>query len=88
MPKVFHFDLAADDLQRAMDFYKEVYNWQFEKWDDPMEYWLIEAGPEEEAGIGGGLAPRNRPGVIDYIPHNPLQECRQMAVFLGLISLR
>lgn len=61
MPKVIHFDLPADDPQRAMAFYQEVFNWKFEKWEGPMEYWLIETGPEEEAGIGGGLAPRSRP---------------------------
>jgi len=61
MPKVIHFDLAADDPQRAMRFYQDVFNWRFEKWDGPMEYWLIDAGSEEEAGIGGGLAQRNNP---------------------------
>ena len=61
MPKVVHFDLPADDTQRAIEFYSTVFGWTFDKWDGPMEYWLIDAGPDEEPGIHGGLAQRQDP---------------------------
>jgi hypothetical protein len=46
-----------------MKFYESVFNWKFEKWEGPMEYWLIMTGPQDEPGIDGGLAPRTSPDV-------------------------
>lgn len=56
MGRVIHFDLEAQNPERAIQFYEEVFDWNFTKWDGPMEYWLIQTGPEEEPGIHGGLA--------------------------------
>jgi len=38
MPRVSHFDIPADDPQRAQKFYADVFDWKFEKWDGPMDY--------------------------------------------------
>lgn len=56
MPKVIHFDMEAKDVKRAIDFYKKTFGWKFEKWDGPFDYWLIDAGEDNEPGIGGGLS--------------------------------
>ena len=61
MPRVVHFDIAADDPERAVAFYETVFGWEITKWDGPMEYWLITTGPEDEPGIDGGLAKRMDP---------------------------
>jgi predicted enzyme related to lactoylglutathione lyase len=61
MSRVIHFELPADDPQRAIKFYEDVFGWKFEKWEGPMEYWLITTGPEDQPGIDGGLAPRATP---------------------------
>ena len=61
MSRVVHFELPADNPQRAMKFYEGALGWKFEKWEGPMDYWLITTGPEEEPGIDGGLAPRLKP---------------------------
>lgn len=58
MPRVVHFELTADDPDRAVRFYKQVLGWKFEKWAGPMDYWLITTGPEGELGINGGLSGR------------------------------
>ena len=55
MPRVFHFDLYVKDAQRAGKFYTEAFDWKIEKWDGPMDYWLISTGPEDEPGIDGGF---------------------------------
>lgn len=55
MPRVIHFELPADDPERACRFYTEVFGWQFQKWDGPSEYWLITTGNEAQPGINGGL---------------------------------
>ena len=63
MGRLVHFDVQADDPERAMRFYEKVLGW-FRKWDGPMEYRLIETGPKDEAGIDGGLARRPEGSVI------------------------
>lgn len=60
MPRIVHFDITADDPKRAAKFYTEVFGWRIEKWEGPMDYWLITTGPEEEPGINGGLSSRER----------------------------
>jgi predicted enzyme related to lactoylglutathione lyase len=62
MPRVVHFDIVADDPERAVAFYRDVFGWQIQKWEGPMEYWLITTGPKEELGIDGGLGRRTEPG--------------------------
>lgn len=59
--RVVHFELPADDPDRAIEFYSKVFGWSFDKWEGPMEYWLITTGPEGEPGIDGGLARREDP---------------------------
>ena len=61
MPRVIHFEIAADDPERAVAFYRKVFGWKIEKWQGPIEYWLITTGPQEEPGIDGGLARRTDP---------------------------
>lgn len=56
MPRVVHFEIPADDPERAIAFYQSVFGWTIEKWEGPIEYWLVMTGPEEEPGIDGGLA--------------------------------
>jgi len=60
MGKVIHFDVHADDPQRAMVFYSSLLGWQFNEYM-PGEYWLITCGPADAPGIDGGLI-RRRPG--------------------------
>lgn len=54
--RVTHFELLADDPERVQKFYKKVFDWKFEKWDSPMEYWMVRTGEGE--GIDGGLSIR------------------------------
>lgn len=61
MPKVVHFNLTADDPERAIAFYQSVFDWKVRKMDNPDEYWLIRAGDDDEFGIDGGLVRRVNP---------------------------
>lgn len=61
MPKVVHFDLNADDPERAIAFYQSVFGWKIRKFDGPDEYWHIKAGDDDEFGIDGGLVKRVNP---------------------------
>ena len=63
MNRVIHFEIHADNPQRAIAFYQSLFGWQFHKWDGPMDYWMIVTGPNEQKGINGGLIKRQ--GTID-----------------------
>jgi predicted enzyme related to lactoylglutathione lyase len=39
-------------------FYKEVFRWEFNKWDGPQDYWLVKTGEDGQPGINGGLTPK------------------------------
>lgn len=58
MPRPVHFELPADDPERASKFYSEVFGWQIQKWDGPIDYWLAGTGAEGEMGIDGGIFKR------------------------------
>jgi predicted enzyme related to lactoylglutathione lyase len=58
MARFVHFDITAEDIERSIKFYENVFGWKFTKWEGPMEYWMISTGPEDEPGIDGGLSKR------------------------------
>jgi hypothetical protein len=58
MPKVVHFELPADDPQRAIAFYEKVFGWTITKWEGPFDYWLVTTGSDDELGINGAITPR------------------------------
>jgi predicted enzyme related to lactoylglutathione lyase len=71
MPRVVHFEIHADDPQRAVTFYQDIFGWQINKWEGPQDYWLVTTGPENEPGINGAILRRPQPvngdGVIAYV---------------------
>ena len=65
MNRVIHFDIQANDVDRAIAFYESVFGWSFNKWDGPIEYWMVTTGSEDEPGINGGLSKREVGNVHD-----------------------
>lgn len=63
MARVVHFEIHADNPERAIKFYSSVFGWEFTRWDGPADYWLIQTGADNEPGINGGLV--RRQGVVD-----------------------
>ncbi len=61
MNRVVHFEIQAEDTERAAKFYREVFGWSIEKYPGlGWEYWGIMTAPKEskEPGINGGLLKR------------------------------
>ena len=69
MLRVSHFELPADDPEKLVKFYENVFGWTVRKWDGPLDYWLVMTGPEDQEGIDGGIARRGKgeAGVINSI---------------------
>jgi predicted enzyme related to lactoylglutathione lyase len=62
MPRVIHFEISADDPERAVRFYEKAFGWRTRKWPGPMDYWLITTGEPGEPGIDGAIMHRQDPG--------------------------
>ena len=65
MPNIVHFEIPADNTERARQFYGELFGWTFEEaamGESP--YWVIQT---EEGGLGGGLLQRQDP---HHLPTN------------------
>src|SRR6516225_2832694 len=63
MARVIHFEIQAENPDRAIKFYQQMFGWEFSKWEGPQPYWLIKTGPDGQPGINGGMLPRR--GDID-----------------------
>jgi predicted enzyme related to lactoylglutathione lyase len=55
---IAHFDIAADDVERARRFYERVFGWRFEAWGPP-DFYLIHTGPAGDPGIHGSVSKRS-----------------------------
>ena len=62
MTRPVHFEIHADNPERAVQFYSELFGWKFNRWGaaEPA-YWVIVTGDENERGINGGLLQRMGP---------------------------
>jgi predicted enzyme related to lactoylglutathione lyase len=58
MPRVIHFEIHADDPDRARKFYGDLFGWEFSRFGGPMDYWIIRTGSEGQPGIDGGIMRR------------------------------
>jgi uncharacterized protein len=60
MSRVVHFEIQADDLERAKQFYGAALDWSFEDYSamTGSPYWGISTGPDDQSGINGGILQR------------------------------
>lgn len=68
MARVVHFEITADNVERACKFY-EIFGWEIASSGAPgMEYWLAHTG-EGGMGINGAIMPRayNSQPVINWV---------------------
>lgn len=62
MPRIVHFEITADNPDRAGKFYSQVFGWEIKKWEGPMDYWMIMTGDQSKPGINGGMLKRTEQG--------------------------
>lgn len=68
--EVGHFEIPADDPERARKFYSNTFGWKMNAMPE-MEYTMVTTGPVDEKGmpqtpghIGGGIAKRG--GALEH----------------------
>lgn len=80
--KPTYFDFTVENLPEAKHFFEHAFGWRLEKFPMPYEYYRIQAGPEDEPGIDGGIGAiadtptaQGRPLTQVTIPVPDLDEC-------------
>jgi predicted enzyme related to lactoylglutathione lyase len=84
VPRVIHFEIASDDPERLAKFYEDVFGWSFNKWQGPIEYWLVTTG-KAEPGIDGGFMRRmpEMPAVVNTLDVPDLEKYRDKVKTAG-----
>ena len=64
--RIIHFEIHAENPDRAVKFYKDVFNWEIREWTGgglTDRYWIIMTAPDDskEPGINGGMVMRKGP---------------------------
>ena len=59
MKRPVHFEILADDPEKAADFYRQVFEWEISTWGGEQAYWLVTTGPDDEPGINGAIMHRH-----------------------------
>ena len=56
---IVHFEIFATDVERARQFYENVFGWTFEA-GGPPDFYLIATGPNTDPGLTQGLIAKRR----------------------------
>jgi predicted enzyme related to lactoylglutathione lyase len=90
---VVHFEIPADNPERATKFYRELFGWEIEKFasDAGPEYWLMHTVPVNaegrpaRPGVNGGVMRRMAPGQapVNYISVEQVDDFVRKAERLG-----
>ena len=74
---VVHFEIPADNVERAKKFYEKIFGWQIDKFPLPGgDYFIVRTTPVDEkmmptkpGAINGGMMKRKNPGqpFMNYI---------------------
>ena len=59
MGRVVHFEIPAEDPDRAAEFYRKSFGWDVVGWGGPARYLLVTTGPADEVGINGAITDRH-----------------------------
>ncbi|PFG12329.1 VOC family protein [Bacillus sp. es.036] len=80
MGRIVHFEIHVDDMDRAKQFYGDVFGWTFEDWSDfaGMPYFGVVTGGDDQPGINGALMQRQGP------PPEPNQPVNGYACTMGV----
>jgi predicted enzyme related to lactoylglutathione lyase len=88
-PSIVHFEIPADDVDRARKFYSNLFGWKIEKieGDIDLEYWMISQSGDisDKSTLRGGLMKRKDPEqpVLNYVGVPSIDEYSKKVNELG-----
>ena len=84
MPTIVHFEIPADDIDRAKKFYNDLFGWKIEKWpgssssgNGNIEYWMVTTTDDKgNNALTGGMMKRQMPQqqITNYINVTSIDE--------------
>lgn len=86
MPTIVHFDIAADNPERAKKFYEDMFDWKIAAPPGFPDYFMVETKTlDNKEGVGGGLGKREKPGqrITNYIGVDSASEYASKVESLG-----
>jgi predicted enzyme related to lactoylglutathione lyase len=86
MSTIVHFDVPVEDVERAKNFYSNLFGWKIERVPGPMEYYNIETTDDKgEPSIGGGMGKSMMPNpvITNYIGVQSVDEYIKKVIQLG-----
>ncbi len=85
MPTIVHFDVPAEDVERAKIFYSALLGWKFESYPE-MQYNLITTtNLDGTPGVGGGMGKRMEPSqrMLNYFGVSSIDAAMNQVKTLG-----
>ena len=81
MSKIVHFEVPATDTGRAKEFWGSLFGVQFQTYEGPVEYHMVQTGENE----GGGIHPQQQgeTGLITYFNVDDIDAARAKVQELG-----
>jgi uncharacterized protein len=93
VPRIVHFEIPSDDIERSKKFYNELFGWNIENWpghdslSEGMEYLIITTTDDKgNKSVGGGMMKRQNSqhqGITNYIDVKSVQEYSAKVEQLG-----
>jgi predicted enzyme related to lactoylglutathione lyase len=91
MDRVVHFEITADDPQRAAEFYRKAFGWTFQAMPGRFTYLLATTG-KDKAGIDGAIMGRTemKQSVINTIAVDDFEASVKAVIAAGgqMVCLR
>lgn len=93
MPRIIHFELPVENVERAAKFYEGVFGWDVQGWEQDESYWLVTTGSDEtgidEPGIDGGFIDKKlAPALVNIIGVDSVDDYLKKAEQAGAKILR
>jgi len=51
VPRVIHFEINADNPEKATRFYEKVFGWKISKWKGPVDHWNVSTGEKTSRAL-------------------------------------
>ncbi|HEY6954105.1 MAG TPA: VOC family protein [Flavisolibacter sp.] len=87
MSTIVHFDISADDLNRAKIFYENLFGWSIDTLEGFPDYYEIETvDVNGKQGVGGGITKRTdsmQAGITNFIGVQSIDDSLEKLSQLG-----
>lgn len=74
--QVVHFEIPAEDVQRAVQFYSRLFGWEMEEASGYPDYYMFDSSGGQE--LQGGAVQKRQPGMESPVNYISVESVSQM----------